>query len=123
MLNVKSLDQVRKSAERRVSVRMLFVSKVSCRVAEFDRQIRGQLRDISITGLFMEMSDCPEVGQKCVIAITLEGEHSRLIIDDIGAVIIRRTEEGVAVRFDQRLEWFALIPLYFRKMHGGFRPK
>jgi len=123
MVNEKSLNQVQKLEERRVSVRMLFVSKVACRMAEIDRQITGQFRDISINGLFMEMNDRPEVGQECVIAVILEGEHSRLIIEDIAGVIVRRTEKGVGVRFDQRLEWFALIPLYLKKMHGKSRPK
>lgn len=76
----------------------------------------GTLRDISITGVFMEMNDCPKVGHQCDIDIIFEGNHSRLLIQGVGGSIIRSDEDGVAVHFDERLEWFILIPLYFHKM-------
>jgi len=122
ILSVNRSCHMFKLDERRVSVRMLFVSTVSCRVVGVDKQFIGKLRDISITGLFMDMLDCPGVGKKCVVSVTFMGEHSRLIIDDICGVIARKTEEGWAVRFDQRLEWFALIPIYFRKVHDCSTP-
>jgi len=107
-----------KSDDRRVSVRMPFVSKGMCRLNEINEKYSGTLRDISITGLFMEMNDCPSVGQRCDVDIVFEGKHSRLMIEDVGGVVIRSDDEGVAVRFDERLEWFVLIPLYFRKTHN-----
>jgi hypothetical protein len=103
--------------ERRVSVRTPFVSQGICHVHESKKKYCGTLRDISITGLFMELSDSPRVGQRCDIDIVFEGKHSRLLIDKVGGVITRSTGEGVAVRFDERLEWFVLIPLYFHKVH------
>ena len=106
-----------KSDERRVSVRMPFVSQGFCHVHESKKKYCGTLRDISITGLFIELSDSPNVGQRCDIDIVFDGKHSRLLIENIGAVIIRRDEDGMAVRFDERLEWFVLIPLYFHKVH------
>jgi hypothetical protein len=108
---------MKKPEERRVSVRMPFVSKGSCTVQEMQRKYDGKLRDISITGLFMEMNDGPDVGRKCDIEIVFKGEHSRLVIEDVGGTILRRDADGVAVRFDNRLEWFVLIPLYFHKTH------
>jgi len=102
--------------ERRVSFRMPVVTKVVCFVDEKDKQYRGILREFSITSLYIELDDCPQVGSKCVVDIVLEGQHSRLKIENIGASIIRVDDSGVAVLFDERLEWFALAPLYFQKM-------
>lgn len=106
-----------KSDERRVSARTPFVSKGFCQVRESKKKHSGILRDISITGLFMEMDDSPSVGHHCDIEIVFEGKHSRLVIENVGGIIIRSNEDGVAVRFDERLEWFVLIPLYFHKVH------
>lgn len=106
-----------KSDERRVSVRMPFVSEVFCQVHEINKKFSGMLRDISITGLFMELSDCPDVGHHCDIDIIFQGKYSRLVIEKVGGVIVRSSENGVGVRFDERLEWFVLIPLYFHKVH------
>jgi len=113
----KGLD-MDKLDDRRVSVRMPFVSKGFCRLSESNEKYIGTLRDISITGMFMEMNESPSVGQYCEVDIVFEGMHSRLKIEDVGGVVIRSDEEGVAVRFDERLEWFVLIPLYFRKTNN-----
>ncbi len=51
------------------------------------------------------------------IDIVFQGKHSRLLIEKVGGTIIRSTADGMAVRFDERLEWFVLIPLYFHKVH------
>ena len=83
---------------------------------KMNKKYSGTLRDISISGVFMEMNDCPKVGHRCDIDIVFEGNHSRLLIEGVGGSIIRSDEGGVAVRFDERLEWFILIPLYFHKM-------
>lgn len=103
--------------ERRVSVRMPFVSKGFLHAHEIDKKYCGTLRDVSITGLFMELHDSPSVGHRCDIDIVFEGKHSRLMIENVGGTIIRSEDDGVAVRFDERLEWFVLIPLYFHKIH------
>lgn len=104
------------TGERRISVRMPFASKGFCSIPKTGKMYSGILRDISITGLFMEMKDGPVVGHQCVIDIVFEGEHSRLKIENVAGSIIRSEEDGVAVHFDDRLEWFILIPLYYRKI-------
>lgn len=95
---------------------MPFVSEGSCIMHDRNRIYRGTLRDISITGLFMEMDNGPEAGRKCEIEIVFKGKHSRLLIENLGGMVSRKDKEGIAVRFDERLEWFVLIPLYFHKM-------
>jgi hypothetical protein len=112
-----------RSDERRVSVRTPFVSKGFCAVQETEKKYSGTLRDISITGLFMEMGSCPDAGQKCAIEIVFEGAHSRLVIENVTGTILRNDDGGVAVHFDERLEWFVLIPLYFHKIHNQPLPR
>ncbi|GAB6192872.1 PilZ domain-containing protein [Desulfocastanea catecholica] len=112
-----------KSDERRVSVRMPFASKGFCTVHETDKKYSGILRDISITGLFMEMDSCPDAGHKCDIEIVMEGAHSRLVIENVVGTILRHDDGGVAIHFDKRFEWFALVPLYFRRIHKQPQPR
>jgi hypothetical protein len=71
----------------------------------------------------MEMENCPAVGQKCAIEIVFEGAHSRLAIENVKGTVLRRDDNGVAVHFDERLEWFVLFPLYFRKLHNPPQPR
>jgi len=108
-----TMDQ---SVEHRDSFRLPFTSKVNCHVDTIDKKYRGTLRDMSMTGFFMEIDDCPHVDYKCDIEIILEGKHSQLSIKNLSGRIIRNDDDGVAVRFDERLEWFALVPLYFHKL-------
>ena len=103
-------------AERRESFRMPFVTEVICYVDELDKKYGGTLRDLSITSLFMEADDCPDVGKKCNIDIILEGTNSRLEIKGVNGSVVRNDGDGVAISFDERLEWFALVPLYFQKL-------
>ena len=103
-------------AERRESFRMPFATEVICYVGELDKKYKGTLRDLSITSLFMEADDCPDVGYKCNIDIILEGTNSRLEIKGVNGSVVRNDGDGVAISFDERLEWFALVPLYFQKL-------
>jgi len=116
VLHEKKSKEMDIANERRVSVRMPFVAKSCCRVLEQNKKYIGTIRDISIIGMFMEMRDQPKVDQPCEIEIVFEGKHSRLVIEKVTGVIIRNETDGVAIRFDERLEWFVLIPLYFHKM-------
>jgi len=112
-----------KSDERRVSVRTPFVTQGFCYEHEINKKYCGMVRDISISGVFLEMNDSPDVGHKCEIEIVFEGKYSRLVIEKVGGTIMRKEEDGVAVSFDERLEWFVLIPLYFHKLHKQPKPE
>ncbi|MBT8334337.1 MAG: PilZ domain-containing protein [Desulfobacterales bacterium] len=105
-----------KTVDRRVSFRIPFASSAVCHVVGADQEYGGTLRDISITSLFLETDDCREVGNICDLDIVLEGKHSRLVIENVNGRIIRRDDTGVAISFDEHLEWFNLMPLYFHKM-------
>lgn len=109
---------MRKVANRRTSFRMPFVSRLACRAKGSSQKHMGTLRDISINGLFVEMDQCPAVGSQCDVDIYFEGDHSRLVVENVTGIIVRSEPKGVAVKFNNRLEWFVLIPLFFHKISG-----
>ena len=101
-------------AERRKSFRMPFNAEVICHVNE--NVFRGKTRDLSASGLFMETTKCPPTGSECKIEIVLNGDHSRLTIDEVSGIAKRCDGRGVGIEFDARLEWVALVPIYFHKL-------
>lgn len=104
-----------KSVNRRTSLRLPFAARVICRVDGREQPCYGTLRDISITSLFVEFGDFPSSGQNCMLDIVLEGNHSHLRLGGIAGRVVRIDDEGVAIAFKERLEWFGLVPLYFHK--------
>jgi len=73
------------------------------------------VRDLSIEGMFILSAQKPAVNRKCTVAFTLKGDHSTLEIRDISGRVSRRDQEGFVVEFAHRLEWFALVPIYFSR--------
>ena len=100
--------------ERRKSFRMPFNAEIICHVNE--NTFRGKTSDISVSGLFMETTECPPAGSKCKIEIVLNGDNSRLTIDKLTGIAKRCGKRGVGIEFDDRLEWVALVPIYFHKL-------
>jgi hypothetical protein len=101
---------------QRDSMRMPFVTKANCFVNDTAQNHQGTIRDISMTGLYMEIHDKPKVNSRCEVNIFIKGNHSRLVIEKLTGYIVREDDAGIAVRFDHRMEWFVLIPIYFRKI-------
>jgi len=101
-------------AKRQRSFRMPFNAVVLCYTD--DDEFQGTIRDLSVSGLFMETTRCPPTDSKCSIEIVIHGDHSRLTIDLLSGRVIRRDERGVGIEFDKRLEWVALVPIYYYKM-------
>lgn len=103
--------------ERRKSTRMLFSPRAYCEIKESGKEFCGTIRDISILSIFVEQDVYPEdVSGDCDIQIVLEGQHSELEICSLRGRITRVDDTGVAIRFNERLEWFAIIPLCLRKI-------
>lgn len=96
-------------------MRLPLASKVICTVGGKEEEYCGTLRDMSITSLYMETINFPQNAISCNIDIVLEGKYSRLRLEEIAGHVIRHDSDGVAISFDERLEWFALVPLYFHK--------
>jgi len=100
------------SIERRTSDRMPVSSLISCYMKMGDQQYQGRLRDMSMTGLYLELKDQPVHSDRCEVVIILNGEHSRLKIEGLMGNITRCDETGTAIRLDGRMEWFPLVASY-----------
>jgi len=64
----------------------------------------------------MKTTEYPPTASKCDIEIIINGDHSRLRIDKLRGTVIRCDARGVGIQVDNRLEWLALVPIYFNKM-------
>lgn len=102
--------------DRRKAFRMPFNADVICRDTATGAIYKGKLKDISALGVFLEASNPPPVASVCELEIALQGTSSRLLIDKLKGTIVRHVNGGMAIRFHDRLEWIALVPIYFHKM-------
>ena len=102
--------------ERREAFRMVFHPEAICRLKDNGVSYRGTIRDISMVSMYMEVEDCPEVSGDCDTQIILNSQHSRLVIDNLAGSIIRSDDLGIAIKFEERLEWFNVVPLYYKKL-------
>lgn len=101
------------SRERRAAFRMDVVSKAVCHLKADGEMISGPIKDISIAGLYVETDEKPEVGSGFAIEIVLSGRHSQMVLGSMTGEVVRTDDHGLAITFDQRFEWFAMVPLYF----------
>ncbi len=100
-------------SERRSAFRMDVVSKAICRLIDNDQVISGPIKDISILGLYMEAHERPDIGRRFDVEIILNGRHSQMVLGSMSGRVVRFDEHGLAITFDERFEWFAMVPLYF----------
>lgn len=94
---------------------MIFTPRAYGELKENGREFCGTIRDISMRSLFITMDNIHGVSGSCDIQIVIEGAHSELEINNLSGKIVRTDDDGVAIQLDKRLEWFAIVPLYFRK--------
>lgn len=104
---------MRNRNERRSAFRMDVVSKAICRLIAGDQVITGPIKDISILGLYMEADERPDVGSGFDVEIVLNGRHSQMVLGSMSGKVARIDDGGLAITFDERFEWFAMVPLYF----------
>ncbi len=100
--------------ERRKAARLKVNSSIKCFLKVVDGEYSGLLRDMSVTGLYMKLKDPGQPTGTCEVEIVLDGDNSRLKIECQGN-IVRHDEEGVAVHFHSRLEWFPIVATYFQR--------
>ena len=99
--------------ERRAAFRMDVVTQAVCYLKAEGIMISGPIRDISIAGLYVETHERPEPGARFDVEIVLSGKHSQMILGSMTGRVVRADDGGLAIIFDQRFEWFAMVPLYF----------
>lgn len=103
---------VPQSDERRQCTRTPFVTLVLISAGVENVEVEADLQDISISGMYVEMTQRLSLGTLCSIRILIKGKHSRLILDDIQGEVVREGEGGVAIRFISNMEWFVLFKIY-----------
>ncbi len=108
-----------KGVERRKSFRMPFNAEVNFYTN--GENFRGVIQNLSCTGFFMKTGVQPPEAIESEIEIVMSGKHSRLKIDHLKGRVIRSEASGVGVEFAGRLEWVALIPIYYNKVQEAKR--
>lgn len=106
---------MQKTAERRNAVRLPFSPRAYCEMRDDGREFCGTIRDISMQSIFVIADNGNDMSGSCDIQIVIEGNHSELEINNLTGTIVRNDDDGVAIRLDNKLEWFAIVPLYFHK--------
>lgn len=110
--------------ERRVCTRTPFFTDVILRSGDGDSSpMKAELLNISISGMFVRIDRALSVGTACTIEIRVIGNHSRLVLEDIQGEVVRQDEQGVAIHFTSKMEWFVLFNVYThycrQEMGGG----
>lgn len=97
--------------ERRQRKRVLFETKVNIRTADGSKFCNATSRNIGMGGIYLETGDLldPETG--CEVEIILTAKHSHIILHIKGEVT-RTDGNGLAIRFENDLEWWALFAIY-----------
>lgn len=98
--------------ERRVCTRTPFLTDVTLGSEAAAADVKADLLNISISGMFVRVDQVLPVGTSCTIAIIVTGNHSRLLLDDIQGEVVRQDEHGTAIHFTSRMEWFVLFNVY-----------
>ena len=85
------------SEQKRRFARIIFQRHVSLDFL-YDKYEDCQIKDLSLTGMFLLGSYHQQVGEHCVVKLFQKGEASDLALK-ADAKVVRLTEEGVAVDF------------------------
>lgn len=96
--------------ERRKSSRLPFTPKVICSMG-LGRVRTGKLRDISRTGCYLETDNLPAFHDRCELELVLNARASLLRISYITGRVVRLSQDGIAIRFDEPFDWISLVPI------------
>ena len=98
--------------EKRLCTRTPFITDVTLRLGDVDTAIEADLLNISMSGMFIRIDQVIPVGTPCTIEIRVTGNHSRLRLEDIQGEVVRQDEQGVAIQFVSKMEWFVIFKIY-----------
>ncbi len=100
--------------EKRATARLTLASKVSI-LDDKHNKIQGILQDLSATGVSIKTDTRLDTGSSCNLSITIEGNNSNLMIDELSAKVIRFNDNVVALEFKDKMEWLTLFYVYKNK--------
>lgn len=99
------------ATEKRHRLRVDYEASVIIHPKDHDFEICGRSTNISMTGLFAASEHEVEAGTPCEVSIFLQGQNSLLTMEIAGQVI-RSEDDGIAVQFNNDLEWWAIFTIY-----------
>ncbi len=94
-------------------IRIPFKTDVILHSKAYHYPQEAELINISLEGAYVKTEDLIPIGYDCEIDIILAGPSSRMTIS-IQGTIVRRDSEGLAVRFNDDIASWVLLPLYAR---------
>ncbi len=104
-------------SEKRSRSRLLFRADAEVTIPG-GSEIRGRLRDISITSLFLETDAILPRGLTCGTLICIQGKNSKLHLS-INGHVVRYDHKGIAIRFNEDLEWWTLFSIFSHHRKGA----
>ncbi len=113
------MENQKPNQDRRDRIRIIFKAQVIIKTGYFVKNIVMTLKNISMSGLLADINDkvpadtndILPVGKHCDIAVIVPGKSSKLVLH-IKGKISRHTETGVAIRFDDELEWWSIFSMF-----------
>lgn len=98
--------------DKRKRLRISFATKTMIIDPENRKNYEVAMSDISMNGMRGAISGIPmQNGQSCCVEIIIPGKTSRLILE-VNGKIARKTDESIAVEFENDLEWWAIFSIY-----------
>ena len=105
------MENQKPNQERRDRIRIHFKARVIIKTGNFVSNIVMILKDISMTGLHADTNEKLPVGEHCDIAVIVSGKSSKLVLH-IKGTVSRHTKTGIALRFDDELEWWSIFSMF-----------
>ncbi len=106
------MGEVEEMNEKRECIRIPFLTDVVLKTSLAGCEILAELLNISISGMLLKIDHDLVVGTSCTFEIRVAGNHSRLVLEDICGEVVRRDQNGLAIHFTSRMEWFVLFTVY-----------
>ena len=75
------------------------------------KTIKGMVRDVAIDSLYLHIKPIFEIDEQVQVEIILLGVDSQLTIK-VPAIVVRIDQDGVAMRFFNRLEWWPIFTFF-----------
>lgn len=97
--------------ERRHRNRVNFETRVNVKSLAEAFISEGISKNIGMGGIYIEMPDFLGMHTPCDVEIILNARHSHIVLHIKGDVS-RIDEKGMAVKFENDLEWWALFAIY-----------
>ena len=105
------MENQKPNQDRRDRIRIHFKARVIIKTGNFVSNIVMILKDNSMTGLRADTNEKLPVGEHCDIAVIVSGKSSKLVLH-IKGTVSRHTKTGIALRFDDELEWWSIFSMF-----------